>query len=186
MLLTLQQLADSNLAATPFVALDHGQEFPEDGFTWINGQALMSDRAFKRDKRSLKCGRRSRDKVKVPSHARRKRGVTPPIKMASGRSLLPNKVGQLIDPTARNNTNPQISSLALVPVVQETYDPDKGPPSRDLARTWAADCGGLAVFDTYPSIMLVVEEAHRNRCDPRQALEQKIAHLRERSNGMNV
>lgn len=185
MLLTLQQLADSNLAATPFVAIDHGQEFSEDGFTWINGQALMSDRAFQRDKRLLKGAGHSRGRVKVPGHGRRKRGLEPPIKIASGRSLLPNKLGQLIDPAARQDTNPMISSLALVPVVQEIYDPETGPPSRDLARTWAADCGGLAVFDTYPSIMLVVDEAHRSRCDPRQALEQKIARLRERSTGVN-
>ena len=71
--------------------------------------------------------------------------------------------------------------LTLVPIVNETYDPQKGPPSRNLARIWAAECDGLAVFDTYPSIMLAVEEAHTKGCNPRQALEQKIAHLRERS-----
>ena len=45
-LLTFQQFANSNLRATPFVALDHGQEFSESGFTWINGHVLISDRAF--------------------------------------------------------------------------------------------------------------------------------------------
>ena len=185
MLLTLQQFADSNLAATPFVALDHGRTFSEDGFTWINGHALMSDRAFQRDSRRLKRMRRGRDSVKVPSHGRRKRGMTPPIEMACGTSLLPGKKGELIDPTARKDANPLISHRALVPIVQETYEPNQGPPSRELARTWAAECGGLAVFDIYPSIMLVVEEAHDRGCNPRQALEQKIAHLRERSNGMS-
>ena len=184
MLLTLQQFADSNLAATPFVALDHGQSFPEDGFTWTNGSALMSDRAFQRDSRRLKKMRRRRDRVEVPSHGRRKRGMTRPIKMASGTSLLPSKNGALIDPTARE-TNPQISRRALVPMVQETYEPNKGPPSRELARTWAAECGGLAVFDTYPSLMLAVEEAHNRGCNPRQALEQNIARLRERSSGLS-
>ena len=50
----------------------------------------------------------------------------------------------------------------------------------ELARNWAAECGGLAVFDTYPSIMLAVEDAHSSGSNPRQALEQKIASLRER------
>jgi hypothetical protein len=183
MLLTQQQFADSNLAATPFVVLDHGQTLPEAGFTWINGHALMSDRAFQHDSRRLKQVRRGRDSVKVPSHGRRKPGITPAIKMASGTSLLPGNSGRLIDPTARE-TNPLISRLALVPMVQETYDPNKGPPSRELARTWAAECGGLAVFDIYPSIMLAVEEAHSHSCNPRLALEQRIARLRERSSGL--
>ncbi|MDA1055649.1 MAG: hypothetical protein O3C40_35080 [Planctomycetota bacterium] len=180
MLVTLQQLADSNLGATPFVALDHGQTFPDDGFTWINGHALMSTRAFHQDARRLTRKGRNQDRVEVPSHGRRKRGVPSPIKMASGTSLLPGKYGQLIDPNARTNTNPQISRLALVPNVQETYDPKQGPPSRELTRTWAAECGGLSVFDNYPSIMLAVEEAHSGGSNPRQALEQKIARLRER------
>jgi hypothetical protein len=181
MLITLQQLADSNLSATPFVTLDHGQEFSEEGFTWINGHALMSDHAYRRDKRRLKGKPYSGDSVEVPSHARRKCGMSLPIKLASGTSLLPAKLGQLIDPTVRENANPLISRLSLVPIVNETYDPPKGPPSRNLARIWAAECDGLAVFDTYPSIMLAVEEAHTKGCNPRQALEQKIAHLRERS-----
>jgi hypothetical protein len=179
MLITLQQFADSNLGATPFVAVDHGQHFPEDGFTWINGHAVISDRAFRRDSRRLKSAR-SGDRVTVPSHARRKRGMAPPIRMAPGTSLLPGRHGQLIDPADSRNTNSQISRLALVPVVTETYDSNKGPPSRALARNWAAECGGLAIFDTYPSIMLVVEEAHNNEGNPRQALEQKISRLRER------
>ena len=112
--------------------------------------------------------------------------MTPPIKMASGRSLLPGKNGQWIDPTSRENTNPLISRLALVPIVQETYNPKKGPPSRALARNWAAECGGLAVFDTYASIMLAVEEAHECGRNPRLALERKIAHLRERCNRLNA
>ncbi|MEE8250645.1 MAG: hypothetical protein V3R24_02800, partial [Gemmatimonadales bacterium] len=61
----------------------------------------------------------------------------------------------------------------------------EGSPSRELARNWAAECGGLAVFDTYPSIMLAVEEAHSGGCNPRQALEQKIARLRERCNRLS-
>ena len=180
MLITLQQFADSNLAATPFVALDHGQTFPDDGFRWINGYALMSTRAFQRDARRRTRSGRNQDSVKVPSHARRKRGMKPPIKMASGRSLLPGKNGQWIDPTSRENTNPLINRLALVPIVRETYDPKKGPPSRALARNWAAECGGLAVFDTYASIMLAVKEAHSSGRNPRQVLEQKVARLRER------
>jgi len=180
MLLTMQQFANSNLAASPFVALDHGQSFSEDGFTWTNGHALMSVRAFRRDARRLNGVGRNRDRVQVPSHGRRVRGAPSPIKVASGTSLLRVKSGQLIDPTPRANANPLISHRALVPLVQETYDPKTGPPSRELTRTWAAECGGLAVFDTYPSIMLVVEEAHSSGCNPRQALEQKIARLRER------
>lgn len=183
MLLTLQQFANSNLAATPFVVLDHGQRFPDDGFTWINGHALMSTRAFQRDARRLR-ERQDRDNVKVPGHGRRKRGLPPPIKMACGRSLLPGHNGQLIDPASRESTQAMISPLALVPVAQETYDPKQGPPSRGVARQWAAECGGLTVFDSYPSIMLSVEEAHHNDCNPRQALEQKIARLRERSHGL--
>lgn len=185
MLVTLQQFADSNLRATPFVALDHGQNFPDNGFMWINGQALMSVRAFQRDSRRLKRERRNQDSVSVPSHGRREREMTPPIKMASGTSLLPGKHGQVIDPTSRENANPLISHLSLVPIVQETYDPKKGSPSPALARNWAAACGGLAVFDTYPSIMLAVEEAHSSGCNPRQALEQKIARLRERCNKLS-
>ena len=182
MLITLQQFADSNLAATPFVAIDHGQSFSEDGFTWTNGCVLMSDYAFQRDSRRLKKMRGRRDSVQVPSHGRRKRGTTPPIKMASGTSLLPSKKGILIGPTARES-NPLISRRALVPMVAETYDPNNGPPSRELARTWAAECGGLAVFDTYPSLMLAVEEAHNRGGNPRATLEQRIARLRERSSG---
>lgn len=180
MLVTLQQLADGNLAATPFVALDHGQTFPDEGFTWINGHALMSARAFRQDERRLARRKRTHDNVEVPSHGRRKRGVPPPIKMASGTSLLPAKIGQVIDPNVRENTNPLISNRALVPIVQETYDPKKGPPSREQTRFWAAECGGLTVFDNYPSIMLAVEEAHDSGSNPRHALEQKLARLRER------
>ena len=181
LLLTLQQFANSNLAATPFVALDHGEALPDDGFTWINGHALMSTRAFQRDARRLR-ERRDRDSVKVPGHGRRKPGMPPPIKMACGRSLLPGHNGQVIDPASRESTNAMIIRLALVPVAQEIYDPKRGPPSRDLARQWAAECDGLLVFDTYPSLMISVEEAHQNGCNPRQALEQKIARLRERGN----
>jgi len=182
MLVALQQFADSNLGATPFVALDHGQSFPDDGFTWINGHALMSARAFQRDARRLKRKGRNKDSVEVPGHGRRKRELPPLIKMDSGTSLLPRTYGQLIDPNVRANTNPQISCRALVPSVQETYDPKNGPPSRDLVRNWAAECGGISVFDNYPSIMLAVEEAHNSGTNPRQALEQKIARLRERYN----
>jgi hypothetical protein len=185
MLLTLQQFANSNLGATPFVVIDHGQAFPDEGFEWINGHALMSTRAFQRDARRLGRVRRKLDSVKVPSHGRRKRDTPPPIKMASGTSLLPGKNGQLIDPTTREDANPLISHRALVPIVQETYDPKTGLPSRELARNWAAECDGLAVFDTYPSIMLAVEEAHSRGCDPRQALEQTIARLRERCIRLN-
>ena len=180
MLVTLQQFANSNLAATPFLALDHGQTFSDEGFTWINGHALMSARAFQQDKRRLARKKRTQDRVEVPSHGRRKRGMPPPIKMASGTSLLPGKNGQVIDPTVREYTNPLISKRALVPIAQETYDPKKGPPSKELTRMWAAECDGLAVFDNYPSIMLAVEEAHDSGSDPRHALEQKLAHLRER------
>lgn len=182
MLLTLQQFANSNLAATPFVALDHGQSFPDDGFTWINGQALMSARSFLRDARRLK-DRRGRDRVKVPGHGRRKNGLPPSINLVSGTSLLPAHKGQVIDPSIRENPNARISRRALVPVAQKTYDPKQGPPSREIARQWAAECGGLTVFDTYPSIMLSVVEAHHEDCNPRQALEQKIARLRERCPG---
>ena len=106
--------------------------------------------------------------------------MLPPIKMASGTSLLPGRNGQVIDPTVRQNTNPLISNRALVPIAQETYDPKKGPPSKELTRMWAAECGGLAIFDNYPSIMLAVEEAHDSGNNPRHALEQKLARLRER------
>jgi hypothetical protein len=129
--------------------------------------------------------RRNRDSVQVPSHGRRNRGTPHPIKMASGTSLLPGKSGQLIDPTPREDANPLISRRALVPTLQETYDPNTGPPSRELARHWAAECDGLAVFDTYPSIMIAVKEAHSSGCNPRQTLEQKIARLRERCNRMS-
>ncbi len=120
MLVTLQQFGDSNLGVTPFVALDHGQTFPDEGFTWINGHALMSARAFQRDVRRLRRKGRNQDSVELPSRGRRKRGMTPPIKLASGTSLLPGKLGQLIDLTSRDNTNPQISRLALVPTVVGT------------------------------------------------------------------
>ena len=184
MLLTLQQFANSNLAATPFVALDHGEALPDDGFTWINGHALMSTLAFQRDTRRL-SKRRNRDSVKVPGHGRRKRGMPPAIKMACGRSLLPSHNGQMIDPASRESTSAMTNRLSLVPVAQETYDRKRGPPSRELARQWAAECGGLPVFDSYPSIMLSVEEAHHNGCNPRQTLEQKIARLRERSHELS-
>lgn len=180
MLLTLQQFANSNLAATPFVALDHGEEMADTGFTWINGHALMSTRAFQRDARRARK-RWDHDSVQVPSHGRRKRGMPPPIKMACGRSLLPGRIGQLIDSAARECTNATTNRLALVPVAHETYDPKKGPPSREIVRQWASECGGLTVFESYPSIMLSVEESHHNGGNPRQTLEQKIARLRERS-----
>jgi len=179
-LLTLQQFANSNLSVTPFVALDHGQQFPADGFPWINGHALMSPRAFERDARRV-IEPRDRDSVKVPGHVRRKRTQPSPIKMASGTSLLPGNLGQVIDPTIRPITNSMSGGFGLVPLVQETYDPNGAPPSRDLARQWAAECGGLSVFDNYPSLMLSVEEAHHEGNNPRQVLEQKIARLRERS-----
>ena len=96
-------------------------------------------------------------------------------------ALTGGNIGQLIDPAARQGPNSTVHRLAAVPVAQETYDPKQGPPSRQIVRQWAAECGGLSVFDSYPSIMLSVQEAHHNGCDPRQALEQKIARLRERS-----
>lgn len=95
MLLTLQQFADSNFSATPFVALDDGQCFPDDRFTRINGQTLMSARALLRDAWRLK-DQHGRDRVKVPGHGRRKNGPPPPIKMASGKSLLPGQNGRSI------------------------------------------------------------------------------------------
>ena len=64
---------------------------------------------------------------------------------------------------------------------EEEYNPRKGPPSRELARQWAAECDGVGLFDMYHSIMLEVEEAHQAGKDPRHVLEQKIARLRERS-----
>ena len=182
MLLTLQQFANSNLAVTPFVALDHGQKFPDDGFLWLNGQTLMSPLAFQRDVRRWK-DRSDLDRVKVPGHVRAKRGGPPPIALAFGKSLLPGHVGQMIDPVSRHSTHAVINRLALLPAARETYDPGQGAPSRVLARQWAAECGGLVVFETYPSIMLSVDEAHQHGCNPRQALEQKIAQLRERSHG---
>jgi len=185
MLVTLQQFANGNLSATPFVALDHGQELPEDGFAWINGHALMSHKAYQDDSRRLKKGR-GRDRVKVPGHRRVLRGQQPPIKMTPGKSILPGNVGELIDPASRTAAGAIAGRLALVSVVPEAYDPEKGPPSRELARFWAAECGGLSIFDTYPSIMLSMLEAHNNGCCPRQALEQKIAQLRERGRRANA
>lgn len=183
-LLTLQQFANSNLAATPFVALDHGQSFPVDGFTWINGHALMSARAFQRDARRFK-GRGDRDNVTVPGHGRTKRGQPPSIALACGRSLLPGHNGQLIDPTLLAKTSAMSNRFALGPVARETYDPNQGPPSREVARQWAAECGGLPIFETYPSIMLSIVDAHHQGCNPRQALEQKIARLRERGHALS-
>lgn len=184
-LLTLQQLANSNLRATPFVALDHGREFSEEGFTWINGHALMSDKAFRRDQRQVKVISQRDDMVKVPATCRTKHGVSPPIKLECGTSLLPGHYGQMINAVTEFRGRHSISPLARVPVVQEMYDPIAGPPSRALARQWAAECDGNAIFDTYPSIMLAVAEAHQARKSPRQALEQKIASLRERNSRQN-
>lgn len=181
MLLTLQQFANSNLAATPFVAVDHGQKFPEDGFPWINGHALMSPNAFHQDARRWK-GRKDMGEVQVPGHARRKRGVPLPITVACGKSLLPGHKGQVIDP-ASECASAAANRLALVPITRDIYDPAKGPPSRDVARQWAAECGGLKIFETYPSIMISVVESHLEGGNPQQALEQKIARLRERGNG---
>ena len=181
MLVTLQQFANSSLAATPFVAIDHGQPFPDDGFTWINGHALMSVRAFQRDAKRLKgIG----DTVKVPAHRHGKRGEAPSITMACGKSLLPADNGKVIDPAVRSTASSMTHRLALVPVAHEEYDPQKGPPSHNLVRQWAAVCGGLAILETYPSIFLSVEEAHHHGCNPHETLEQKIAQLRERSHGL--
>ncbi len=181
MLVTLQQFANSSLAATPFVAIDHGQPFPDGGFTWINGHALMSVRAFQRDAKRLKgIG----DTVKVPAHRHGKRGEAPSITMACGKSLLPADNGKVIDPAVRSTASSMTHRLALVPVAHEEYDPQKGPPSHNLVRQWAAVCGGLAILETYPSIFLSVEEAHHHGCNPHETLEQKIAQLRERSHGL--
>ncbi len=182
MLVTLQQFANSSLAATPFVAIDHGQTFPDDGFTWINGHALMSVRAFQRDRKRLKG---ITDTVKVPAYRHGKRGAAPAITMACGKSLLPAEYGKIIDPAVRSVTNTMPHRLALVPMTCEEYDPKKGPPSHNLVRQWAAECGGLAVLETYPSIFLSVEEAHHHGCNPHETLEQKIAQLRERSHGLS-
>ena len=180
MLVTLQQFANGSLAATPFVAIDHGQKFPEDGFTWTNGHALMSDRAFQRDRKRLQ---EIDDKVKVPAHRNGKRGETPPITMACGKSLLPADNGKTIDPAVRSTTNAATHRMALLPMTHEEYDPQKGPPSHNVVRQWAAVCGGLSVLETYPSIFLSVEEAHHHGHNPLETLEQKIAQLRERSHG---
>ena len=180
-LLTFQQFSNSNLRATPFVTLDHGQEFSETGFTWINGHVLISDRAFRRDERRLRSNGRCHDTVKVPATCYNKRGMPPPVKVLGGKSLIPSRNGQTFGVSAGLRASRSTSPLARVPVVQEEYDPSKGPPSRSLARQWATECEGVGVFDTYPSIMLAVEEAHQSGKSPRQALEQKIARLRERS-----
>jgi len=180
MLVTLQQFANSSLAATPFVAIDHGQKFPDDGFTWINGHALMSERAYQRDRKRLK---EIDDSVKVPAHRHGKRGETPVITVACGKSLLPADNGKMIDPSVRSVTNAMTHRLALLPMTHEEYEPQKGPPSHNLVRQWAAVCGGLSVLETYPSIFLSVEEAHHQGNNPHEILEQKIAQLRERSHG---
>lgn len=179
-LLSMQQYADSNLRATPFVALNHGQEFSDAGFTWINGHVLISDRAFRRDNRRLQSNDHV-DQVRVPATGRRKRGQPLPVKLSAGTSLLPGRSGNLIGAIADRLGCPPVSPLAGVPMVEEEYDPKRGPPSQVLARQWATECDGVAIFDTYPSIMLAVEEAHQAGGNPRHALEQKIAHLRERS-----
>jgi hypothetical protein len=180
MLVTLQQFANSSLAATPFVAIDHGQKFPDDGFTWINGHALMSDRAFQRDRKRLKD---IEDTVKVPAHRQAKRGDVPAISMACGKSLLPADHGKIIDPAVRSKPSAMTHRLALLPMTHEEYDPQKGPPSHNVVRQWAAVCGGLTVLETYPSIFLSVEEAYHHGCNPHEILEHKIAQLRERSHG---
>jgi len=180
MLVTLQQFANSNLAATPFVALDHGQPFPDDGFRWLNGQALMSVQAFQRDSKRWK-GRLEDERVSVPVHIRTKRNSASPIALASGTSLLPGHEGQVIDPSTPESLRNSMNRRSLIPAVPDTYDPKKGAPSRDVVRQWAAECGGLIFFDTYASIMISVVEAHKNGCNPRQTLEHKIAQLRERS-----
>ena len=180
MLVTLQQFANSSLAATPFVAIDHGQKFSDDGFTWINGHALMSDRAFQRDRKRLK---EIDDTVRIPAHRHGKRGESPVITMACGKSLLPADNGKIIDPTVRTTPNAMTHRLALLPMTHEEYDPQKGPPSHNVVRQWAAVCGGLSVLETYPSIFLSVEEAHHHGCNPHETLEQKIAQLRERCHG---
>ena len=180
MLVTLQQFANSSLAATPFVAIDHGQKFPDDGFTWINGHALMSERAYQRDRKRFK---EIDDSVKVPAHRHGKRGETPVITVACGKSLLPADNGKMIDPSVRSVTNAMTHRLALLPMTHEEYEPQKGPPSHNLVRQWAAVCGGLSVLETYPSIFLSVEEAHHQGHNPHEILEQKIAQLRERSHG---
>ena len=180
MLVTLQQFANSSLGATLFVAIDHGQKFPDDGFTWVNGHALMSDRAFQRDRKRLK---EIDDTVEVPAHRPAKRGESPVIKMACGKSLLPADHGKIIDPSVRSTPNAMTHRLALLPATHEEYDPQKGPPSHNVVRQWAAVCGGLSVLETYPSIFLSVEEAYHHGCDPHQTLEQKIAQLRERCHG---
>lgn len=47
-----QQFSDSNLSTTPFAQLEHGAALPEDeGFRWVPGQALMSQKALKKDRK---------------------------------------------------------------------------------------------------------------------------------------
>ncbi|MEJ7592452.1 MAG: hypothetical protein WKF77_12950 [Planctomycetaceae bacterium] len=180
MLVTLQQFANSSLGATPFIAIDHGQKFPDDGFTWINGHALMSDRAFQRDRKRLQ---EIDDNVKVPAHRHGDRGQVLVITVASGKSLLPGDNGKIIDPTVQSKPNAVAHRLALLPMAHEEYDPQKGPPSHNVVRQWAAVCGGLSILETYPSIFLSVEEAHQHGSNPLETLQQKIAQLRERSHG---
>lgn len=182
MLVTLQQFANSSLAATPFVAIDHGQKFPDDGFAWINGHALMSDRAFHRDRKRLQA---IDDKVQIPAHRHGKRGDTLAITVAPGKSLLPADNGRIIDPSVRSTTNGMTHRLALLPMTHEEYDPQKGPPSHNVVRQWASECGGLSVLETYPSIFLSVEEAHHHGHNPHETLVQKIAQLRERCHGQS-
>ena len=174
LLVTQQQFSDSNLKSTPFVTLNHEQEFPEEGFQWIPGHILMSDTGFQSDQRRTKNKERQYGAIKVPSTKGGKN--TSPIKTAHGIMLI-QKGAQYATPSATRR----------VPMKQAAhYSPKDGPPSREVVLEWAQACGGEHYLHTYHSVVnLIAQEAYSKGENPRKAVEEKVSKLRERSAELN-
>jgi len=172
-LITLQQFANSNLRATPFHVLDHGEELPSESFQWVAGHALISHQSYRRDARKVKGKERKLSATLVPMPVRRTKNSTSPIRAEDGTLLVPSRKSR------QDNF-----FVAQQPDEECSYDPAIGPPNRTVVRSWARACDSNELFELYASIMLVAEEAHRNGGDPRVAVERKIAQLRERASRM--
>ncbi|TSC57380.1 MAG: hypothetical protein Greene041619_1200 [Candidatus Peregrinibacteria bacterium Greene0416_19] len=169
LLVTQQQFSNSTLSATPFVVLDHRQSFPDDGFRWVPGHALLSEQAFRADARRTAGKERRLEAVTVPPSRRLRKGEESPITRADGAIML-------VRPRMQDNEE----YIPRRPV----YDSTNGPPTPQVIDQWAELYGGKAFSRNFSGVLTVVAgEAYGRREDPEEAVKKKVAKLRERYGG---
>ena len=182
-LLTMQQFADSNLRVTPFTVFNHGQDLGEAQFAWSNGQILMSEEGYAKDRKITK-GKASRfNASQIPSTARRTRGDPLPIKVGQGISLFTrNENGQRV---LKESLQPQTQNqrTAAVPSPNNvSYRPGGAAPTSGMVQEWCREVGGEGIYGNYSAALkMAANSAHERNENPRLVVLRKVAQLRERS-----